>query len=432
MGTYVLIFLALAGHLLMRLYLVEPIDFIEFAGAFVFLSLVFLFIVRRAYVRGGEFTLAKILFFSFLMHAAYWGALPALSNDAFRYQWDGWMVLHGLDPYRHAPLEVTAFHTSWVQHLPPDHRAVSTVYPPLSLLFFAAARSLGAWAGIYGLLMTGINLLTTVVLAKLLKARGLDSSRCIYFAWHPLLILESAHGGHIDALGVLLIALSLLALEHEKFKISISLVLASVAVKLWPVILVPVWMRRYRRCVLPASVGCAGIAFIFLLLYSFAPDSGFVKYALSWEFNGLFYSISKRLFPASARGLCAVFFLVFLSYAWLKAGGRDILDSVQAIILAYVVFSPTVYPWYLIWLLPFFIFRPHSPFSLWSFTIALSYYVITDYHRKGLWKESLSWTLAIYGVPLILWAIARAMDTQGMRNAKPVKKISGFEIQNPW
>ena len=124
---------------------------------------------------------------------------PELSDDIYRYLFDGLMLLTGHNPYAAAPADVVS------RNLPlpglvelVNHSELATIYPPAAQFVFAAGAFFG---GVFGmkLLLVLLDLLTCVLVLQLLAKLHLPRSNAVLYAWHPLPVVEIAASGHIDA-----------------------------------------------------------------------------------------------------------------------------------------------------------------------------------------------------------------------------------------
>src|SRR6185369_17748567 len=91
-------------------------------------------------------------------------------------------------------------------------------------------------------MMASFDLLTMLLLMLVLSRSGLDPARAIIFAWHPLLIFEGAHSGHIEAVFIAFLALALFAWSRRNDALTgVALALATL-VKFYPVLLLPAFL----------------------------------------------------------------------------------------------------------------------------------------------------------------------------------------------
>lgn len=138
-------------------------------------------------------------------------APPFLSNDVYRYVWDGRVLAAGINPYRYIPTDphLAALRDAVIfPHINRSNYA-PTIYPPAAqAIFFAATRISDSVTGMKAA-MVAVEAVATVLLLRLLVAVNLQAVRIIVYAWHPLPVWEFAGSGHIDAAIIALVALAL-------------------------------------------------------------------------------------------------------------------------------------------------------------------------------------------------------------------------------
>jgi hypothetical protein len=127
---------------------------------------------------------------------------PTLSDDALRYLWDGKVAAAGLNPYALAPAaeRLTPLRDGVWRRLP--HTQVPTVYPPLAVAVFSIASRLPFPLFAWKVLVLAADLLGCRLLLALARRLGVPEGRAVWYAWNPLVALEVAGMGHVDALGV--------------------------------------------------------------------------------------------------------------------------------------------------------------------------------------------------------------------------------------
>lgn len=186
-----------------------------------------------------------------------------ISDDLYRYAWDGHVQAAGIDPYRYPPAapELRGLRDPWLW---PDaatcerlgKRAVEcsrinrpaerTIYPPVAEAWFTAVHLLPGgsrehhqqlYAGLVSLGLTGL-------LVALLRRRGRDPRLAALYAWSPLAGLDIASDAHVDVLAVILGVGALALLARRRPALGGLLLGAAVAVKLYPALLLPAALRR--------------------------------------------------------------------------------------------------------------------------------------------------------------------------------------------
>ena len=221
--------------------------------------------------------------------AAAWGG-PALSDDLYRYVWDGRMQVAGVHPYAHAPDDpvLAAYRDDVWSRI--NHRELPTVYPPLAEGAFFLLAALGLGPGGFQVAMGVIDFGVVLLLLRLLRARGLPEDRLVLYAWAPLAVLETAGSGHMEPLGVALVLAAVLALESGAAVRAGAALGLAIQTKLLPLALVPGFVRRLRA---PALAALAVAAVAPGLPYAWtgpAIGGGLHAYAQRWERNASLYA----------------------------------------------------------------------------------------------------------------------------------------------
>jgi hypothetical protein len=389
---------------------------------------------------GGRDAAAAVLGVALVLRLLALPMAPALSNDIYRYVWDGRVVLSGENPYRLAPEaeELAPLRDDlWLRM---DHKEVPTVYPPLALGAFAAAAATPAPLLALKILLTLADLGLCALLLALARSLDLSPWRTIWYAWSPLAVIESAGQGHVDVLAVTAaVAAVLLLARHRRWGAvgAGAAAAAGVLAKLGPLLALPLWARRSRRPVVLLAVA-GGLLVLGLLpvVATVGVPPGLVTYGVRWEFNGpLFEPLWRGLDlvhadvwvkglldrTKEATGRYALFDPLY-HYAYPQFLAKLLLAGVLAAALVRSLFerrvlagtgrlfgwallaSATVYPWYLLWVLPWAALARHRA---WLLVCALApvVYLPGLIDRSG-W-ELFPWVwLAAWGPPGLLASAA--------------------------
>ncbi len=188
-----------------------------FAAAFVFYLAACALVVRQGVAASRWWPLALILGLALLPRLVLLSSTPALSDDLYRYIWDGKVAAAGLDPYRYAPDAPELAHLRDPLWEPVNQKSQRTPYPPAAQLVFAATYRLAPDSvKAQQVVATLADLLTIGALLLLLRRLGLPRERVLLYAWSPLPMLHFAHSAHNDALMLapLLLALALASAEY--------------------------------------------------------------------------------------------------------------------------------------------------------------------------------------------------------------------------
>jgi hypothetical protein len=250
------------------------------------------------------------------------------------------------------------------------------------------------------------------VLLDVLRRNERGAHLVLAYAWNPLLAIEVAGSGHIDIVGALLLLLSFAALGRRSRAIAAVAFGLAVAVKLLPIVLLPLyWKRvRIRDALLAATV--AGILYVPFLNQGRIPIGSLVTYVQTFRFNDPVFAELERVVPEIAAGLPVL--VGFFTAAWLRSTSLERSPGVFAWPMAAALLcAPTVYPWYLLWLLPFLRSASTLPILIWTVSIIPTYIV---WHLRALGRPWLvpGWIMlleygavATAGVVVALHRLAR-------------------------
>ena len=348
-----------------------------------------LYLVAAARIVGvtapvGRGVLALILGLALLPRLILLVSTPALSDDLYRYIWDGKVAAAGIDPYRYAPdaPELAPLRDRLWQ--PINQKAQHTPYPPAAQAVFALTyRVLPDSVKAQQVVAVLADLLAIGALLLLLGRLGLPRERVLLYAWSPTPVLHFAHSAHNDALMIagVLLALALVVgpggmVAPRRVASGVALAVA-VLIKLVPLLLVLPLLRRWRVA--------GGLACVLALLLGIAPfvaSGGAVLTGLGTEagesvFNDSLHFVLVRLFAlfttqaSIAAGLLSAATLG-MAALWLVWRGGDDLALVRgaATLLGLaILLNAVVEPWYLAWLLPFvaILLRPGA--GRWPFAV---------------------------------------------------------------
>jgi hypothetical protein len=347
---------------------------------------------------------------------------PNLSDDVYRYVWDGRVQLAGINPYRHAPEAPEVAHLRDGLYHGINHKDVSTIYPPLAQGFFLLVCALhpGLLAMKAALVLVESGLI--LLLLRILRQRGQDPRRVVLYAWNPLPVIEVAGNGHLDVLAVSLLLLALYWLEAGRGLPAVWAAAGAVLAKLLPALALPLFwgrLRGRRRLLwwLPLLVGLGFLPYAGAGAQLFA---GLQTYLLKWRANDALFSIFYQVLKdpvlghddaalQQAKWLGAA--LLGLAVLWACRRPGDLYRGAFVVMGAYLLLAPTLHPWYLMWALPFLALFPSPAWIYLSGAVFLAYEVLGRYIATGVWEEQpwvlwaqfLPFYLLLLGLPLGRW-----------------------------
>ena len=346
-----------------------------------------------------------------LVLAALWQVefllLPSgVDDDIHRYVWDGHLQKLGYNPYLVVPSDpaVKGLHTKETRNL--NNPDLASPYPPGAQLLFRAVTPVQESTFAMKLAFVLCSFAIVFVLLDILRRIGQGAHLVLAYAWNPLLAIEVAGSGHIDILGALLVVISFAALVRRWRAIAAVALGVAVAVKFLPIVLVPLyWKRvRIRDAVLAAAV--VVIVYVPFLDHGRIPIGSLGTYVQNFRFNGPVFAALGKVAPPQLLAALAVL-AGLVTATWLRRVVPELRPDVFAWPMATsLLFAPAVFPWYLLWLLPFLTSPSTRLLIFWTVSIIPIY---VQWHLRTLghsWGALPGWAMLLeYGC----LAIAAAM-----------------------
>jgi SAM-dependent methyltransferase len=396
-----------------------------------------------------ELSLGAVLIGAVALRLAFAPLLPVLSDDMFRYVWDGWLQWQGVNPYRFPPDDpaLAAF-----QDLPLYAKLNSasyySVYPPLSQLIFALGGAVHStdWTLSYyvikGVLLTiegvGIGLL-----AQMTSARNV-----LLYAWNPLVLVEIAGQAHTEAAVVPLLIAAVWAVRTNRGGLASGAVAAAGMVKLYPFVLGPFLLRRFGwKAVWPGIVVSVVLSIPYAAPYVLPHVKESVDlYFQLFEFNAAPYYFvkegfmtwtgedwSKAIGPAFRGLFLGLLPVLYGIDAWRK---WSIERAFLMTLGVFFVLSTTVHPWYLLGILPLAVLQERPSWHwIWLGTWSMGTYLLYVDGPYWIWVwvgwgGALAIALIIHGAALLQWIQKRRADRK-VELLKPyIKSVIANEKQN--
>jgi len=340
-----------------------------------------------------------------LWHLVFLIMPPGLDDDIHRYVWDGRVQRLGYNPYLVVPSDpaLAALHTPETRTL--NNPDLPSPYPAGAELFFRAVTAIHESIFALKVAFVVCDVAIVFLLLDVLRSSGHGAHWILAYAWHPLLAVEVAGSGHIDIVGGLLLLVSVAALGRRWRAIAALAFGLAVAVKLLPIVLLPLYWRRVR--VRDGALAAVVVGLLYLPFFNHGriPIGSLGTYVQSFRFNDpVFAALERVAAPQLVVGLAVlVGFLAAIrlrreSAAWSA-------DAFAWPMAASLLFAPVVYPWYLLWLLPFLRSASTLPLVIWTVSIIPTYYV---WHLRALGRPWLvpGWIMLLeYGAVAAACAI---------------------------
>jgi alpha-1,6-mannosyltransferase len=314
-----------------------------------------------------------------LWHLQFLRLPPGADDDIHRYVWDGRLQRLGYDPYIVVPSDpaVRGLHTTETRNL--NNPDVPSPYPAGAQLFFRAVTAIHESTFALKVAFVVCDFAIIFLLLDLLRRNDRGAHLVLAYAWNPLLAIEVAGSGHIDIVGALLLLVSFAALARRWRAIAAVAFGLAVAVKFLPIVLLPVYWKRVRMrdAVLAAAVvGMLYVPFLdYVLSQGRIPIGSLGTFVQRFRFNDpVFAQIERVAPPQFVAGLTVLAGLLVAT--WLRRTAAELSpDAFAWPMAASLLCAPVVYPWYLLWLLPFLRSVSTLPIVIWTVSIIPTYVV---------------------------------------------------------
>lgn len=321
----------------------------------------------------------RIIIIALLLSAA-WHLLflpkpPGPDDDIHRYVWDGRVQRLGYNPYIVIPNDPTlsSLHTSETRTL--NHPDLPSPYPPAAQLFFRAVTAIHDSVFALKAAFVICDLAIVLILLDLLRRAGQPAHWVLAFAWNPILAIEVAGSGHIDIVGALLLLVSFAALWRGWRAVAALAFALAVAVKFLPIVLLPLYWKRVRLLHVALAGAVVGLLYVPFLSHGAIPTGSLGNYVLSFRFNDPLFAAVERVTAPQVAALLALL-AGLLAAAWMRRRYADWSPEAFAWpMAASLLCAPVIYPWYLLWLLPFIRSGVTAPLIIWTVSIIPTYYV---------------------------------------------------------
>jgi hypothetical protein len=359
---------------------------------------------------------ALLLAVAFRLPLAFAHVSPA--SDMVRYIYDGRLQRLGYNPYVVVPSDpaVAGTHTDQTRLMP--SRNARTPYPAAAQLFFRLVVTIHESLLAMKLALVCCDLLTIAVVLAWLRSTNRSPWLALVYAWNPLVILEVAHSGHIDALGALWIAIAAWMLSTGRGMRAMIAFVIAVASKLLPIVLLPLFWKRVR----PRDLAIAALALAALYLPFRSTGTlplGAVPNVIAFiRFNGpLFKAVAEALTPSAAAGIAVLAGLGVAARMRVTRSADDPAAWAWPMAVSLAA-APVVYPWYLLYFTPFLFTRAAVPLVAWTYSV-LPVYIVWHLSRLGYHWEVPSWVEGIeYGVVLLVLVVLMVRRRAGAKGAK--------------
>jgi hypothetical protein len=354
-------------------------------------------------------------------------------DDIHRYVWDGRLQRLGYNPYLVVPSDpaVKALHTPETRNL--NNPDLPSPYPAGAQLFFRAVTAIHESTFAFKVAFVICEFAIVFLLLDLLRGtrqgqgQGQRSHLVLVYAWNPLLAIEVAGSGHVDILGALLLVVSAAALARRwRATAAVALGLA-IAVKFLPIVLLPLYWKRVRIRDAALATAVVGLLYVPFLNHGRIPIGSLGTYVQSFRFNGPVFAVLARVAPPQLLAGLAVLAGLVTATLFRRASLRSAApewspDQFAWPMAASLLCAPAVFPWYLLWLLPFLTSPSILLIILWTVSIVPVYIM---WHWRALGRP---WgALPVWVMLLEYGCLAGAGAILALRRSTRSNALQGHE-----
>jgi len=375
------------------------------------------------------------------------GVIPNLSQDFYRFLWDGRLFLQGVNPYHITP-ESYIDGSSMISSTTSITQAQDLVngmgslnashfsnYPPVNQLLFAIT-AIFAGKSILGstILLSLINIMADLGILfigrKILKLLGKDPKWIFWYFLNPFIIIELTGNLHVEGVMLIFLVWSIYLLIKNRWILAALVLGLSISVKLLPLLILPLFfqwflkkenpLKGWKKLIIFYIITLGAFVISFLPFISTKVISHYLGTIGLWfqdfEFNASVYYIIRwigfkivgwNIIETVGVILPIIVFLFIISMSIFRKN-KEMLHLMTAMLFSvsfYFLLATTVHPWYIATPLLLSVFTNYRFPILWSFVVMLSYaaYGESGFH-ENLWFVGIEYVVVI---SFFLWEVSR-------------------------
>lgn len=394
------VYVLFAGLFLLINYSTQRTDFIQLISLYTCAFLLYIVICKNwitpALADEGK-CLGILIRFSILF------SMPNLTDDFYRFIWDGHLTINHINPYAYTPDMVKAQHYLGADNMvlndslynALNSKQYFTIYPPLSQFLFSVSAHLSGGNLLWNQIILKVFIFlfevgSILLIPKILKQLNLNSNLQLLYTLNPLVILELTGNLHFEGIMIFFLLLAIYFLNKQKLTLSAIAFGFAIGAKLWPIMLMPLLFKRlgFKQTIIYSFIsGVVSIIILFPMVLQYANIfSSLNLYFQQFEFNASVYyllrwiinkdenfetfTLMRQLLP-----LVTVIAISVLSYFYQK---DKFITALQLAFSIYCLFATTMHPWYITPLIMLSVFSGYRYAILWSLLIYFTYITYID------------------------------------------------------
>lgn len=447
-------------------YGLDRTDFTVLLATYTILFVPFFYVLKKE-----KMNLSFLMGTAILFRLIFLFAIPNLSQDFYRFIWDGRMILEGINPFISIPETFVEKGNIPINQGMELYRGMGqlsgshyTNYPPLNQFNFLIAAVFSNTSIVGAVIVMRLQIILADIGIiyfgkKILKQLNLPQHLIFLYALNPLIIIELTGNLHFESVMLVFLVWSLHLLLKGRWICSAIILGLSVSVKLIPLLFLPLFFQWFTsRISLPSQTNVSiktqvqktsflwvgllklvlfGMIVVFVNIILFIP---FVSTDLvnsytgtiglwfqNFEFNASLYYIARAI-GYTFRGWNEIavigkimpaltcVFLIIITFFRKNRSPKQFISALLLGLTCYYATATTVHPWYLAPLVLLSVFTTYRYPLVWSVVIVLSY----NAYGNELWRENL-WLVGLeylFVYSMLIWEIIQIRLQSSSRTSK--------------
>lgn len=405
--------LLIIGYSLIALA-IPRVEFISFIAIYTALFVGYFYLIQS------KLSISSIFIIGIISRLVFLFETPSLSDDIYRFLWDGRLWVQGENPFQFIPQyfnenpgDLIGLKELYPHLNSPQYFAI---YPPINQFIFGLAALIAPLGFFKAQLVIKLVLIAGEVLLfqysiKLLKHLNKKPELVALYFLNPLVIIEISGNLHFEGLMATFLIMAFYYLKTDRWAVSAIFMAFGVCTKLIPLLYLPllVTVLGFIKTTQYISVVAIICALLFAPFLNFELALNMLNsvdlYFQSFKFNSFVYSILMDVAGNESKKwiaftLALIPAIAVLRLAFKKASFNDLIHRSFWIHSLYYLFSAVVHPWYLVTLLALNTFQEFKYIIVWSYLIGLTYFT----YRTLPYEES-SFIIAFEYVIVIIWGL---------------------------
>ncbi len=353
---------------------------------------------------------------------------PNLSQDFYRFIWDGELIKNDINPYLYTPNELIQNPKFQILNSDVLYKGMGELsarhysnYPPINQFIFTISTFLGAGSILRSIIwMRLIIILADIGVVyfgrKLLQNLNQSPHLIFWYFLNPLIIIELTGNLHFEGVMLFFFIWAMYLMAKNKYVWAAPIYAASILLKLVPVLFLPLLLPFLGFKKSTIFYLLTGTCCLLFLLPFYSPEflNNYAETVGLWfsnfEFNAGIYNLVKTIAVehydekpwevVKDYGKLVPLFTILLAFLLMVFRNnktmQSLFTSMLILLTGYYLISSTVHPWYLVFLLGLSLFTNYRFVILWTVTVVLSYYAYSQHdYRENLWLLTIEYILVI-------------------------------------